>query len=418
MIKIHNVLFGIFFVYATIFNPFNFGGINLLVVYLIPVLLIIILASNKFASKQLLNKKNLSILAFAAYYLFSSIMNIQAFRYSSILYSLDLIICYFLYIHLIRKNINIILYKKWLVIIITIFFIALIIQQLGIILGIPNFFNRLNSTNYQIQDNFIFSLNSLSTEPSYAATIISVCLFSFLKIKSTELNFRYTFADFKSDGSIWFMYFYQLVFYRSVFGILFFTLILFHLINLRKIKNWVFLLLLFSAFMLINVDFIALNRLRLILQGFDFTKIADLSQIDHSGSIRVLPFYYYIMNFYPFNIHSYFGYGLDYGQNFLRTLIPGIEKDAPFGGLIPLLIFDSGLIGFLLLWRMILKLAVTCFFSIETLLLIFVMVNATLNTQLFWFALIVFSINRVVFSPLKIENEPNRHNLTNQAIRK
>ena len=101
------------------------------------------------------------------------------------------------------------------------------------------------------------------------------------------------------------------------------------------------------------------------------------------------------------------GFGLDYAQNFLQTLIPGIEKGSSFGGIIPMLIFDFGLIGFLLLWRMILKLSISHLFSVETLFLILVMVNSTINTQLFWFILIVFSINKIIAIKMKYEIENN-----------
>ena len=308
-----------------------------------------------------------------------------------------------MFYHLLRKYINKDHYRKWLIIIITIFFFTLVIQQLGIILGFNDFFNKLDSSNYEIDKNFIFYLNSLSTEPSYAATIVSICFFSLMRLKSINSSKKYSIKDFKNDKLIWFMYLYLIIFFRSVFGILFFTIIIYQLISLKKIRNWIFLSILIVSFLLFDIDFNAIVRLKNIMEGIDIQNISDFYQIDHSGSIRVLPFYYYIVNFNPFDISSYIGFGLDYAQNYLQMLIPGIEEGSSFGGIIPMLIFDFGLIGFLLLWRMIFKLSITHLISVETLFFLMVMVNSTINTQLFWFVLTVFSINKIITNKMKFE---------------
>lgn len=407
MLKKNNILFGIFLIYATFFTLFASGTINLLIVYLVPILLVILLISNKGASKLLLQKKHLPILTFAAYYVFSSILNTQASRLSSIIYSLELIGCFFLYYNLLSRNIKLSLYKEWLVIIIKIFFFAMVIQQLGIIFGVNDFVSKLSTTNITIEHGLIVRLYSLSTEPSYAAITISVCLFSLLKIKRAEQHCRLTYKDFKSEYFMWLIFLYQLFFYRSVFGILFFIIILFQLINLKKIGNWIFIVSLVSYLIFLKIDFTALNRLQNILLEFDFKNIPGLAQIDLSGAIRVLPLYYYIKDFNLFDFHSYFGFGLDYAQNYLHEIIPSIEEGALIGGLIPLFIYDFGVIGFMLLWRMIMKLAITSLISFETLIMFLVMVNTALNTQLFWFVLIVFSINKMFLVSLKSENEAN-----------
>lgn len=404
--KIHHILGTVFLLYGTIFSFFNSGGINLLVVFLVPLLLVITVIFKKNVP-NIFSITYLPVFIFASYYILSAFININTLRFSSLLYSLDLIICFLLFYHLLRTYINKDHYRKWLIIIITIFFFTLVIQQLGIILGINDFFNKLDSSSYEIEKNFIFYLNSLSTEPSYAATIISICFFSLLKLKSFNNLKKYSFKDFKNDKLIWFMYLYQIIFFRSVFGILFLIIILYQLISLKKIRDWVFLSLLIGSFLMTSIEFNAIVRLKNIIEGVDLQNIADFYQIDHSGSIRVLPFYYYIVNFNPIDIHSYVGFGLDYAQNFLQTLIPGIEKGSSFGGIIPMLIFDFGLIGFLLLWRMILKLSISHLFSVETLFLILVMVNSTINTQLFWFILIVFSINKIIAIKMKYEIENN-----------
>ena len=404
--KINHILLTVFILYGTIFSYFNDGGINLLVVYFIPLLLVTIVIFKKKAP-NIFSKTYLPVFIFAAYYILSAVINFNTLRFSSLLYSLDLIVCFLLFYHLLRSYINRKLYIKWLAIIITIFFFTLIAQQLGIILGIDNFFNKLNSSSYEIDKNFIFYLNSLSTEPSYAATIVSICFFSLLKLKSLSSLKKYSLKDFKNDKLIWFMYLYLIIFFRSVFGIIFFSIIIYQLISLKKIRDWIFLSLLIGGFMMTTTDFNAIVRLKNIFEGVDLQNISEFYQIDHSGSIRVLPFYNYIVNFNPSDIHTYIGFGLDYSQNYLQALIPGIEKGSAFGGIIPMLIFDFGLIGFILLWRLILKLSISQLISVETLFIILVMVNSTINTQLFWFTLIIFSINKIIATKMKFKIKNN-----------
>lgn len=403
MLKMNKILFLILMIYATIFNPFDDDRKNLLVIFFIPILLVIAMIIDKISLKNLFVKKYLTAWIFLLYLLLSAIFNFHRLRWSSLAYSLDFIVCFIVYLYLLEKHVDSKIYSKWLISIISIFFVALVIQQMGVLLGYSDFFNKLNSSSYDIKANYIFSLNSLSSEPSYAITIISVSLFSLLKIKNLDYNEGYTFKNFKRDILIWFMYFYQLIFYRSVFGILFFLIICFYLFDFKKIKTWI--LLISSCLFLVSMsaDYVALNRLQVVFKTFDIRDIAELAQIDHSGSIRVLPLYYYIINFDLYNIHSYLGFGLDYSQTYLRTLIPGIPDDAAFGGLIPSFPFDFGVMGFLILWRVISKFSLTRMVSIETFMILLVMLNATLNTQLFWFVVIIFSINTIIFSSRKAE---------------
>lgn len=394
VIKIHWILFIIFFLYATIFEQFNFSQRNILIVYVVPLLLYIVVTISIVDFKWELNIKFSSLILFAIFYLFSAIINIEATRISSIAYTLNFIICFFIYLHLIAKYINVFIFRKWLIWVISLFFISLIIQQTEVLLYHDLNFNRLSTTKYDIPKNFVFSLNSLSTEPSYAATIISICFLSLLKLNRSQRTHGFTFRKVILEGVIWLMYLYQIVFYRSVIGMILFGIILLSLINFKKIQSWILIILILSFLVIVNVDYPALSRLVKIFQKIDLHNISNLWQIDHSGSIRILPLYHYIVNFDFDNYHSYLGFGLDYTQNFIRTKIPGIPVGVAFGGLIPSLLFDFGIISFILLWIMILKISISKFLSMETVILIFVMLNATLNTQLFWFVLIVLAITR------------------------
>ncbi|WP_243324074.1 hypothetical protein [Geothrix sp. SG200] len=398
MYRTNNILLGVLIIYATIFNPFNDGGKNMLLVFSLPIFLAGAAIRNRDGLKGLFEKKNSIIWIFLIYFLLSSIVNFQSLRLSSLAYSLDFIICFILCIHLFKRPVNLRLYSKYLTIIIGIFFLALVIQQIGIVLGFDHFFNKLDSTDYYIESNYIFNLNSLSTEPSYAVTIVSVAFYSILKMRRIENDGNYVLLDFLKDTPVWAMYLYQLVFYRSVFGILFFVMICIYLVDFKKIKTWILLGCFSFVLGVLSANYEALGRLFTIFKMLDLHNITELAQIDHSGSMRVLPLYYYLVNFNFRDFHSYIGYGLDYSQDYIRALIPGIPDGTAFGGLIPSFPFDFGIIGFGLLWKVISKFALMKWLSIEAIIIFLVMLNATFNTQMFWFVVLVFTINKFIVS--------------------
>ena len=193
----------------------------MLVIFAAPILLITILVAKKTNLKQLFNREYLPLLYFIVFYILSTFINFHSFKLSSLAYTLNFTLTFFILSHLLKMNINMIAFKRWLIIIITIFFYSLILQQLGILFNIDNFFNRSSDITYNIQENFLFRLNSLATEPSYAATIISICFYSYLKLNRIKNNNVYSINNFINDSFIWFMYLYQIFFYSSVFGILF-----------------------------------------------------------------------------------------------------------------------------------------------------------------------------------------------------
>lgn len=391
-------------VYATIIKIIDYDKKNLLLIFLLPILLFFLITTRKIDIKQLFKKNYFIVWVFSLYLVLSSIVNFDRLRLSSLAYSLDLVICFVMYTYLVGIYINIKDYSKWLVWIIGLFFTALVIQQSCILLGYDDFFNNLGHMTYQVEDNRLFSLNSLSTEPSYAATIVSVSFYSLLRIQNRSRC--YTIKNLRQDAPIWIMYIYQLIFYRSVFGVMFFLIICFYLIDFKRVGAWLLLGAATSLLIGISANYTALMRLQSILKGFDVHNIAALASIDHSGSIRILPFYYYIVNFNYLDFHTYLGYGMDYAQTYLGRLIPGIPEGAAFGGVLPLFPFDFGIIGFWLFWKILAKFSYTRFFSVEVLMLCMVMVNATFNTQLFWYVVIIFAINKMVTSSHQANIQP------------
>ena len=74
--KIHHILGTVFLLYGTIFSFFNFGGINLLVVFLVPLLLVITVIFKKNVP-NIFSKTYLPVLIFAFYYILSAFININ-----------------------------------------------------------------------------------------------------------------------------------------------------------------------------------------------------------------------------------------------------------------------------------------------------------------------------------------------------
>ena len=289
MIPIRKILFFIFFIYATVFNLFNDEGRNMLLIVLVPFLLVAMLALNKNKSLKIISSEYISFYIFIFFYFISSIINYESLRVSSLVYSLLFLISFYLYYYLLKLHINIKVYKKWLEVIICVFFVGLLLQQIGVVFNVQDFFNKSSDIDYNISEDFIFSLNSLSTEPSYAVTTISICFFSLLKIKRKKRENKYSLKHLAEDKLIWFIYLYQIIFFRSVFGFLFLLIIIYYLLNLKSIKSFIFLVPFLILVLRSDLESSLIDRVTNIYENIDFNNLIDFWKVDHSASMRVLP---------------------------------------------------------------------------------------------------------------------------------
>lgn len=391
------------FFLSTSFNFLNFGGRNIL--FIIVACLVISLLV--FIWPTFFQWKRSSIFMLLVYMPISFLINYQNASLISLLYSVFFVVSFVIVISFgttcLTKNDIYFIIKRLLIA----YFLVTVCAQLYVAFGLFKMDSGsiqghgLFGTVFTSESNSI-RFYSLSSEPSYASTIIVFFYYLFTRI-SIQLEIK------KKSGYIFFFVLYMVISFTSGFGFLLFAIFLW--LNLKgksptiAIASVVLLSVLFTILLFTDLNLFALVRIRNIIKMFDFSDWTSLKSIDYSASFRVLPFYYYLKSVNLFDLNFYLGHGAAVSDKILNVfLFPHIHDDSfSFqGGFLPGFLIDYGLIGFLLIFYAFIK-ETKSMFSFGAISMLFVLVNANFNTQLFW----------IVFTFLTLENKVNKNEDTN-----
>lgn len=313
-------------------------------------------------------------------YGFCFLFHFNAARISTFLYSLFYLFTFCFIIPNITHYITRDAFGRVLRLILYIFLAVMVIQQVAVVTGLP-----VINLNPEFSDDFLstlswFRINSLSSEPSYGATIIAIL----------GMVYFYLFRSFQKEFlRFWLPAIYCFICFNSSLAIaLVFTVILVYLAGRKFLLLFLIPLILYPIIMNMESE----NRLIVLIQELDFQNFADsFISTDLSGAFRVIPNYFYIEQADVTSINFFLGHGIDYATNYISRLMPGLEEDFNFpGGALPFMLFDYGLATFfafsLFLGKDILAGKTTVFWLFG----IFVMVNANFNTQLMWIFISLF----------------------------
>lgn len=312
--------------------------------------------------------------------LFQYFIHPERFRYSTIFYSFLYLTLFLTYRILLYKNsISLNGYLKYIKLIAYSYLVVLIIQQLGIVFSAPilNISNVINPENK-------WKLNSLSMEPSNTALIITILLFSYCYCISIVRNKKYNiFRDFKKDKYLWLAYFYICL--TTVSASAFFCIPVLALYVARKKDILIVIGFLIFLFIILinNVSLYAFQRVTLFTPALLNLDPIAIFNIDPSAGARLSPSLIYFQQLSIFSSEFWFGYGNDYGQNYLTKYLIGFEPDEKLGiGGMVTFMYDYGIIIFLYFIVIIRKLTLPKFFCYE---------------MFFWFSLIfIIPINHYI----------------------
>ena len=175
-----------------------------------------------------------------------------------------------------------------------------------------------------------------------------------------------------------------------------------------KIKKLLYILpfLIIASIVLLNSNLEAVDRVVKFGDAFFKLDTSLMITADHSASIRVVPTFLYINMFDIRNINIWLGYGTDYAANLIPSLMPGIEVGGFLGGLFPSSFIDQGLIFIGILFAMIYKFCINKIFSFDAFILLLLIFASSLNTQLFWISILLFTTNKFL-SKSFTEEDPN-----------
>jgi hypothetical protein len=211
-------------------------------------------------------------------------------------------------------------------------------------------------------------------------------------MKNLLTDQKYTLLNvIKENTLIYFIYSYVVFTSGSSFGILFYMLIIAHLLN----KN--FLLFSFTAlssiiFILYKYNYTPIIRILDILPAIKTGNIETIFLVESSAGIRIIPVIIYFRNFNLFDIHTFFGNGSTFSAIQLSILLNSSD-DLFYGWTFPSFLIDHGIITFIALFLLIYKYSLNSIFKIEFLLFLITLLNTSINTQYFWISVIFFTSN-------------------------
>ena len=338
-----------------------------------------------------LPEKNILLFLFGIF--LSSFIHIGEVEWISVLFTYFFIYTYFILV----KDINPQLFVSAIKFIFWAYLVYLVLGQIYVALGlfVPKNINDFGlqfgsfGSVYQLTGE-TFRQRSLSTEPSHAAFFTVISMISILKCDQL--------FGLRTSKKYWLAYLYMMVGYTSSFGLLVLPVPLLIILKKNNFKLGVIilgLLLGIAIFILFSSQFF-FQRLfiffEMISSELDLNNLENIQGTDGSAFYRIGPTFVYFNNFKILDIYFWIGHGINKGNEFISNIIYSNSDYELSIHFFPGFFYDYGLIlGVLFLLIFLKKLRLSKNLS-YTFIFIFLMLNSSINTQLFWFFIISFTL--------------------------
>lgn len=332
------------------------------------------------------------------------ILNGQNIRWTTILYSTCFILYFLLFIRAVNKgNPSVEFFATVLRIIIILYWIVLMAQQLCLLFGIP----VVNLSGYNPMEPW--KLNSLMTEPSQSARVIPILMYIYISVKEIVKGKQELWNSVSEDKLLWFAFIYSCVSMLSATAYVFMAIVFlrfFYKGGLLELISFMFLI-----FVIIE-SFGMNSALQRTISVFEATITLDENKIieaDNSGAYRVVPFLRGAKAIGCTTYEDFFGHGIDADMKDIEPL-PGTTE----GSAGPFVIwYNYGLILQLFYWYITLKI---CYIKRDKISLLiwffFVFSYGGMNNQIIWLALVLSYSYRYCldkgFYTINFENKPSK----------
>ena len=260
------------------------------------------------------------------------------------------------------------------------YFIVLILQQCLLLIGI-RIFPLLNL----VQDlKRGVGANSLSYEPSSVAVILSFAYLSLLRMREIDFGHKLTWSEvWENERLATIAFIYTMIGIVSGTAMVALAMIAIYFIPKKNYMLSLFIILII-ALIFFNVDFLPLNRARDSFLAFLTLDSAKIMQADGSAAARIIPIANTLTKLDLTTWEGWFGHGVDYGLSKWifseRVMIGGIA--------------DYGFLSFIIMQLVVYSCMIKHFFSLETLLWIFIGLLTLGNVPLNWGAMMMFTVVR------------------------
>lgn len=330
----------------------------------------------------------LLVLFLVSIILFPLVLHFHSTRWSTVIYTCMFCVSFIAYKQLLHHSYFTVLnYLKLLKYLIFAYFIVLIIQQIGVLTGLP----ILNERFYRPGEPW--KLNSLGAEPSWSGRIIGLLMYCYITIRSLLLQREYNLSsDLRYDKKLWFVFLYSMLTLGSATALLFIGIIFVRFIRPRNLVPFIAMIVFFS-FIISSFELNSIDRTYKTALATITLDEAAIVEADHSASFRIVPTIVLTKKLDITSANDWFGYGVDYISKHIDLEIPG-SKNMSAGGFLAIFI-EYGFISFLLFLFFSLYTVVDKKNIIGSLMLWFLLIFAYgLNVQIPWLAMMLLYTNK------------------------
>lgn len=281
--------------------------------------------------------------------------------------------------------INLIFFKKIIRVLIVAYGISFIIQHVFFLAGfreipILNFYGSLTLKG-------VFKPNGLAIEGSHAARILTVLYWSFLKLTEIEKEHLIKFKESWKDYTLPTLFFwFSMVLMGSATAMIGMFLILLYFFK-RSAGVILCGLIAFILLMDMDIDNVTIKRVQVVFNSFFSDNVGNaLQKGEGSGAVRIMPIVNTVTNLDLFSWKSWIGQGSV--QNLDIDFVKRMFSDSRYIGDIT----DFGLFSYLLSLIFVYRCCIRCFFSMESLLFLFLATFSVGSVYYTWLMLILFCI--------------------------
>jgi hypothetical protein len=338
---------------------------------------------------------NIPVIILGGYMVLVSLINFKTSEALSIAYSLFFISSYLFFSGFMTNRFSNEDYRFIIKFLLIVYLIGTLIGQAYVYMGLFKPLYQLSRGNFHggfhtILEGGVYRFYSFASEPSYAAFIVVLLYYSYILVDPQKGTL------FKGKNLFFFfILIYMIVMFRSSYGIILLMLILASYFGLSRSALLIYALGFVSVVIvfLFFEDFGPLTRVMQIAKGWDINNFDSLKSVDFNAYVRIAPMLQYVKTHSLDNIYFYIGHGASASKKFVIPQIYAAYRGEFVGGFIPAFIYDYGIIGFalvLLFVRSILPRLI----SVSAIIIVLMLFNANLNTQLFWFSMMCLMLNK------------------------
>ena len=189
-----------------------------------------------------------------------------------------------------------------------------LIQQFCVLTGLPIF----NVSNYSPEEPW--KLNSLMSEPSHAARVISLLMYLFI-LNKKQIDPDYTFQEsWTTSRYVWLAYFWMVLTMGSSTVFIFTVIVFAQFFNPRKILKTVLPILTVLFLVFTFSENKSVKRVQNIVSAMVTLDEKKIIKADHSASFRIVPTLQGARFIGSSSLNDWFGYGVDADAGLIKPL--------------------------------------------------------------------------------------------------